>query len=445
MICLCLSTSRPAGVDRIHSHDFNYLPMLRFLLTAVTFSTLLSCGDAGTSPDSVGTQRSDVELRAHADSLAHAYLITDGHVDLPYRLKVQNFRLEREMLGIPIETEEGDFDYVRAVEGGLDAPFMSIYIPSSLQEEPGAAPALADSLIDMVKGIAEAHPDNFRIATSPDDLERNFREGVMSLPMGMENGAPIEDQLGRVEEYFDKGIRYITLTHAKDNLISDSSYDTTAINGGLSAFGKEVVREMNRVGIMVDVSHISDSAFWDVMEVTDVPVIASHSSVREFTPGFERNINDEMIERLGENGGVIQINFGSTFLDGALRERQDSLREVLSARLVEAGLEYSSEEAQPMIDSFQQENPTLYSDVEMVANHIDRVVELAGIDHVGLGSDFDGVGDSLPTGLKDVADYPNLIYVLLKRGYTDEDIEKVLSGNVLRVWRAVEAASSARG
>ena len=207
----------------------------------------------------------------------------------------------------------------------------------------------------------------------------------------------------------------------------------------------EVVREMNRVGIMVDVSHISDSAFWDVMEVTDVPVIASHSSVREFTPGFERNMDDEMIERLGENGGVIQINFGSTFLDGALRERQDSLREVLSARLVDAGLAYSSGEAQPMIDSFQQENPTLYSDVEMVANHIDRVVELAGIDHVGLGSDFDGVGDSLPTGLKDVADYPNLIYVLLKRGYTDEDIEKILSGNVLRVWRAVEAASSARG
>ena len=416
--------------------------MLRLLLSAVTFGALLSCGDGGTS---VPAQRSDVELRAHADSLAHAYLITDGHVDLPYRLKVKNFRLEREMLGIPVETDEGDFDYVRAVEGGLDAPFMSIYIPSSLQEEPGAAPALADSLIDMVKGIAAAHPDKFRIALSPDDLERNFREGVMSLPLGMENGAPIEDQLSRVKEYYDKGIRYITLTHAKDNLISDSSYDTTAVNGGLSDFGQEVVREMNRVGIMVDVSHISDSAFWDVMEVTDVPVIASHSSVRDFTPDFERNMSDEMIERLGQNGGVIQINFGSTFLDGALREREDSLREVLSARLVDAGLEYNSEQAQPLIDSFEQENPTLYSDVEMVANHIDRVVELAGIDHVGLGSDFDGVGDSLPTGLKDVADYPNLIYVLLKRGYTDADIEKILSGNVLRVWRAVEAASSARG
>ena len=416
--------------------------MLRILTSACLCVFLSACQPA---PTRGPAQMSDVELRAHADSLAHAYLLTDGHVDLPYRLKVSNFRLERELLGIPIETDEGDFDYRRAVAGGLDAPFMSIYIPSRLQEEPGQAPLLADSLIDMVRGIAAAHPQEFRIATSPDDLERNFREGVMSLPLGMENGAPIEDRIERVQEYYDKGIRYITLTHATDNLISDSSYDTTGTHGGLSAFGEEVVREMNRVGIMVDVSHISDSAFWDVMELTDVPVIASHSSVREFTPGFERNMNDEMIRRLGEEDGVIQINFGSTFLDGALREREDSLREVLSARLVDAGLEYGSEGAEPIIDSFQRENPTLYSDVEKVADHIDRVVQLAGIDHVGLGSDFDGVGDSLPTGLKDVADYPNLIYVLLKRGYSDEDIRKIMSGNVLRVWRAVEAASSARG
>ncbi len=415
--------------------------MLRYL-PCLLFPVLVSCSDSGASAPA---ERSDVELHDHADSLAHAYLITDGHVDLPYRLKVKNFRLDRELLGIPIETDEGDFDYVRAVRGGLDAPFMSIYIPSNLQEEPGASPALADSLIDMVKGIAAAHPDKFRVARSPDDLEQNFRDGVMSLPLGMENGSPIEDDLSRVQEYFDKGIRYITLTHAKDNLISDSSYDTTATHGGLSPFGVEVVKEMNRVGIMVDISHVSDSTFWDVMQLTNVPVIASHSSVRYFTPGFERNMDDAMIKRLGENGGVIQINFGSSFLDGALRERQDSLRDIMRTRLVDAGVDMDSEEAEMMIDSFQQENPTLYSDLEMVADHIDRVVEIAGIDHVGLGSDFDGVGDSLPTGLKDVADYPNLIYTLLKRGYSDAEIQKICSGNVLRVWRAVEAASSARG
>lgn len=417
--------------------------MLRLLSCLSLCVILLACGGNADTTD--GDQMTDVEMRAHADSLAHAYLIIDGHVDLPYRLKVKNFRLEREMMGIPIETDEGDFDYVRAVKGGLDAPFMSIYIPSGLQEETGAAPLLADSLIDMVKGIADAHPDKLRIATSPDDLEKNFREGIMSLPMGMENGAPIEDQLDRVRKYYDKGIRYITLTHGKDNLISDSSYDTLNTSGGLSAFGEEVVMEMNRIGIMVDVSHISDSAFYDVMNLTDVPVIASHSSLRFFTPDFQRNMDDDMIRRLGQEGGVIQINFGSTFLDGALRERQDSLREVLSARLVDRGIEYSSDEGKAAVDTFQLENPTLYSDVEMVADHIDRVVELAGIDHVGLGSDFDGVGDSLPTGLKDVADYPNLIYALLKRGYSDEDIKKICSGNVLRVWRAVEAASSARG
>ncbi|WP_116125211.1 dipeptidase [Lewinella sp. IMCC34183] len=416
--------------------------MLRILLALSVFSLLVACGDSGANaPEGM----SDVELRAHADSLAHSTIIIDGHVDLPYRLKIKNFRLEREMLGIPVETDEGDFDYVRAVEGGLDAPFMSIYIPSNLQETTGESPALADSLVQMVKGIVEAHPDKFALALSPDDVERNFANGIMSLPMGMENGSPIEDKLERVEEYYNQGIRYITLTHAKDNLISDSSYDTVGTNGGLSPFGEEVVREMNRVGIMVDVSHISDSAFWDVMELTEVPVIASHSSVRYFTPDFERNMDDDMIKRLGENGGVIQINFGSTFLDGALRTRQDSLREAFMARLSERGIENRSDEAEALADSFQLENPTLYSDVEMVADHIDRVVELAGIDHVGLGSDFDGVGDSLPTGLKDVADYPNLVYTLLKRGYTDEDIKKILSGNVLRVWRAVEAASSSRG
>ena len=416
--------------------------MYHLLPLALLLLMLLSCGErAADTP----TERTDVELRAHADSLAHAYLIVDGHVDLPYRLKVNNFRLEREMMGIPVETDEGDFDYVRAVRGGLDAPFMSIYIPSRLQEEPGEAPLLADSLIAMVKGIAETHADKFRIAVSPDDLESNFAEGVMSLPLGMENGAPIEDKLERVADYYSKGIRYITLTHATDNLIADSSYDTLNTHDGLSGFGEEVVREMNRVGIMVDVSHISDAAFYDVMELTDVPVIASHSSVRYFTPDFQRNMDDAMIERLGQEDGVIQINFGSTFLDGALRSRQDSLREVLMGRLFDRGLTYTDEDARGMVDSFQLENPTLYSDVEMVADHIERVVELAGIDHVGLGSDFDGVGDSLPTGLKDVADYPNLIYALLKRGYSDEDIRKICSGNVLRVWRAVEAASSARG
>lgn len=410
-----------------------------FPLLAVISLLLCTCGPA---QNEAPQEMTDEQLRAHAIELAHQFIITDGHVDLPYRLKVKNFKLDKEYLGIPIETDAGDFDYVRAVKGGLDAPFMSIYIPSGLQKEPGESPKLADSLIAMVRGIADAHPDKFRITTSPAQMEQNFKDGVMSLPMGMENGSPIEDKIERVQEYYDKGIRYITLTHGKDNLICDSSYDTTATHGGLSEFGRDVVKEMNRVGIMVDISHVSDNTFWQVVEMTDVPMIASHSSVRHFTPDFERNMDDEMIKRLGEEGGVIQINFGSTFLDGALRVRQDSLRDVFMERLAAKDMKYGDEGTEEMQEAFKQEFPTLYSDLEMVADHIDRVVELAGVDHVGFGSDFDGVGDSLPTGLKDVSDYPNLIYTLLKRGYTDEDIRKMCSGNVLRVWKAVEAAAA---
>lgn len=381
--------------------------------------------------------KSDEELRKIADELAHKYIITDGHVDLPYRLETRNFRLTKEFIGIPIETKDGDFDYVRAKKGGLDVPFMSIYIPSSYQET-GGAKEFADSLIDMVRGIAKAHPDKFQVVTSPKQALRNFKKGIISLPMGMENGAPIGNDLKNVAYFHKRGIRYITLTHGKDNLICDSSYDTTGTWNGLSPFGREVVKEMNRVGIMVDISHVSDSAFYQAVELSAVPCIASHSSLRYFTPDFIRNMNDDMLKFLAKKGGVIQINFGSSFLDQGYRNYQDEKREELRELLMEKGLQMNDEAARPVIEEFRKKNPTLYADVEKVADHIDRVVQLAGIDHVGLGSDFDGVGDSLPTGLKDVSQYPNLIYVLLKRGYSEEDIAKVCYKNVFRVWQAVE-------
>jgi len=380
----------------------------------------------------------DDMLRDRADSLAHAYIITDGHVDLPYRLKIKNFRLEREFLGIPIETDEGDFDYVRAKEGGLDAPFMSIYIPAANQETAGASKLLADSLITMIEGIASALPDKFSIAYSADHAEKIIMDGMIALPMGMENGAGIEDDLANVKHFKDRGISYVTLTHSKDNLICDSSYDTTGTYGGLSEYGELVVKEMNRVGIMVDISHVSDNAFYDVMALTDIPVIASHSSARKFVPGFERNMDDAMIKRLGENGGVIMINFGSTFIDGEIADQRNAQRDELMKMLEDKGLSFSDDEGKKMVDAYQKANPALFADVERVADHIDLVVELAGIDHVGFGSDYDGVGDSLPTGLKDVAAYPNLIYVLLQRGYSDSDIEKICYSNLWRVWKEVD-------
>ena len=380
-------------------------------------------------------------LAKKADKLAHKYIITDGHVDLPYRLKVRNFQLTKEYIGIPVETTDGDFDYVRAKKGGLDAPFMSIYIPSGYQQQPDMGKSLADSLIDMVNGIAKAHTDRFAVATSPSQVMAQFKKGLISLPMGMENGAPVGHDLANVAYFHRRGIRYITLTHGKDNQICDSSYDTTHTWNGLSPFGEQVVREMNRVGIMVDISHVSDSTFYDVLRLTKVPVIASHSSCRKFTPGFERNMNDDMLAALKQNGGVVQINFGSGFLDGNVSKHNDQLRDELRKILSEKGVRYGTPEAEQVIKEFQKANPSLYADVKTVADHIDHVVKMAGIDHVGLGSDFDGVGDSLPTGLKDVSQYPNLIRELLSRGYSSGDIAKICYKNVFRVWKAVEAAA----
>ena len=420
-----------------------------FLLTLSIFLIITSCSKTQkvvsevtkpTSP-STPTMSKEEQLKKQANEIAQKYIITDGHVDLPYRLRVTNFKLTKEYIGIPIETEKGDFDYVRAKKGGLDAPFMSIYIPASYQVD-GGAKELADTLINMVEGIIEAHPDKFASGKTPEEVEAAFKAGKIALPMGMENGAPIGDDLKNVEYFHKRGIRYVTLTHSKDNLICDSSYDTTGTWKGLSPFGVEVVKEMNRVGVMVDVSHISDNTFRQVMALTKAPCIASHSSVRKFVPGFERNMSDELIQLLGKNDGVMQINFGSTFLDGNIRKQNDKMREELFAILGEKGLKWSDEAAKPIIEEFQKTRPKLYSDVQMVANHIDHVVNLVGVDHVGFGSDYDGVGDSLPTGLKDVSTYPNLILELLKRGYSEEDIAKMCYKNVWRVWKAVEKVAS---
>lgn len=377
------------------------------------------------------------ELRNKAKKLADQFLITDGHVDLPFRLKVRRFQLDREYTGIPIQSADGDFDYRRAKAGGLDAPFMSIYIPTSY--DPAGGRQLADSLIRMVNWIADQNPTYFEVARTPDDLVRIKKSGKLALPMGMENGSPITE-LSHVQAYRTKGISYITLTHGKDNQLGDSSYDTTGTWKGLSPFGKQVVEEMMKVGIMVDISHVSDRTFHQVIDMVKVPVIASHSSARKFTPGFERNMDDDMIRRMRQNKGVVMVNFGSTFVDGDVAKKRGDYQKKLNEFLKTKGITNARDEAaKPFTQEFNLSYPPVYADVERVADHIDHIVALAGIDHVGFGSDFDGVGDSLPTGLKDVSDYPNLIAVLLQRGYSEKDIEKICSGNLLRVWREVLA------
>lgn len=406
--------------------------MYKYVLASISFMLVLNACSIFQKKEVT----SNVDLAIKANTLAHQFIITDGHVDLPYRLRVQNFKLEKEYLGIPIESEKGDFDYKRAKEGGLDAPFMSIFIPASYQKN-GGSKMLADSLIDMVSGIALAHPDHFKVAKSPAEVQECYTNGLVALPMGMENGAPIEGDLSNILYFKNRGISYITLTHSKDNHICDSSYDTTGTWQGLSPFGVQVVHEMNNKGVMIDISHVSDRTFYQVLDLTNVPLIASHSSCRKYTPGFERNMDDEMIKRLAENKGVIQINFGSTFLEKKVADQRNENRVKLQNLLAEKGVIRNSAEGKLLIKNFGKENPNLFSDVQMVANHIDHVVAIAGIDYVGLGSDYDGVGDSLPVGLKDVSDYPNLIAELLKRGYSEEDIEKVCSKNVFRVWQTV--------
>lgn len=383
------------------------------------------------------SEMTDDELRAYADTLAHRFIIMDGHVDLPYRMKVAGFMIKKESMDVSVETE-GNFDHPKAVRGGLDAPFMSIYVPSSYQQN-GRAKELADSLIDKTMQLTVDFPTLFGPGNSPAEVRNNFAEKRISLPMGMENGAPIEDDLSNIGYFYDRGIRYITLTHSTDNQICDSSYDDKGTWNGLSPFGYEVVREMNRVGIMVDISHVSDSTFYDVMEATDVPMIASHSSCRKFTPDFERNMSDDMIKKLAEKGGVICINFGSTFLSKASQEKFDAMREHLTNYRAAQGLDRSDSAFVAYARQYAQD-AGVFEDVKTVVDHIDHVVRLVGIDYVGFGSDFDGVGDSLPTGLKDVSMFPNVIYEMLKRGYSEEDIEKVCSGNFFRVWEAVEAA-----
>lgn len=409
---------------------------MRKLLFAITLTSifLYSCN----KPKETTTPEATPDIKTQAETLAKKFIITDGHIDLPYKLAEEGYMAKGSIPDLSGEID-GNFDYIKSKKGGLDVPFMSIYLPASLQKTSGASKVLADSLISMVEQIVDTYPAHFALAGSPAEAIQNFEKGLISLPMGMENGSGIEDNIENVKYFYDRGIRYVTLTHSKNNLICDSSYDPTRKWNGLSPFGREVVKEMNAQGIMVDIAHVSDSTFYQVMEMTDVPCIASHSSVRQFTPGFERNMSDDMIKLLAKKNGVIQINFGSTFLLQKSRQLYDTAKMALK--------EYKAQNpnaSDSAITAFSNQwliDNDFFADVKDAADHIDYVVKLVGVDYVGLGSDFDGVGNSLPNRLKTAADYPKLIEELLNRGYSEEDIEKICYKNVFRVWDAVLKAA----
>ncbi len=377
---------------------------------------------------STSTQSTPPKGLTVAQDIAQRYIIVDGHIDVPYRV-------HKQWVDVTKATEGGDFDYPRAVSGGLNAPFMSVYVPASLDNS-AESTQLAHTLIDSVEAIVARAPDKFAIAKSPADVRNQFAAGLISLPMGMENGSPIQGDMENLKIFFERGIRYITLAHSRANHISDSSYDIRRKWNGLSDFGKELVTEMNNIGMLIDISHVSDDAFYQVIELTNTPVIASHSSLRTFTPGFERNMTDDMLTKLGENGGVVMINFGSGFVTKEARMWSDNRTKQRNAMIKEFGAD--SDEVANFAETYSRENPYPYSTLADVLDHIDHVVELVGIDHVGIGSDYDGVGDSLPIGLKDVSSYPSLVQGLLDRGYDEASIAKLLGENLLRVWSEVE-------
>ena len=368
-----------------------------------------------------------------AADLVRKYPLVDTHIDVP-------FRIHRDWEDVTRATENGQFDYPRALTGGLNVPFMSIYTPA-VSEYDDSAYQLANTLIDQVEAIVARAPDKFALAKSPADVRAQFNEGKISLALGMENGAPIQGSLEKLRHFFDRGVRYVTLAHSDSNHISDSSYDTVRLWQGLSPFGRQVVAEMNRLGMMVDISHLSDKAAYDVLQRSRAPVIASHSSARHFVtnePVFERNMDDALIKALAANGGVIMINFGSTFVTTAANEYRNDYRPAAAAYAKRHGLKPDDAAMKQFEKDYRSLHPFPFATVSDVADHIDHVAKLVGVEHVGIGSDYDGVGNSLPIGLKDVSTYPALVAELLRRGYDERAIEKILGANLLRVWQAVE-------
>lgn len=379
--------------------------------------------------ESMDTIITDTRLREQARELARQCLLIDTHQDTPYRLS-------HHPEDISTRTTHGHFDYPRAREGGLDALFMAVYVPPEREEE-GNACQFANDTLDMIERLAHDKPQYFVLARSAADVKNQFGKGPLSIAIDIENGAPLEGDLAKLKHFYNRGVRYITLCHSKCNHICDSSYDTERKWHGLSPFGKRLVPEMNRIGMVIDVSHVSDEAFYQVIELSRMPVVATHSCCRHFTPGWERNMSDDMIRLLAQHGGLIQINFGSIFINAEVNRRLleniEHVDEYAEAHHLEGSARstYSRE--------YFREHPLGEAQITDVVAHIDHVVRLVGIEHVGLGSDFDGVS-RLPKGLTDVSGYPNLIYELLKTGYTEDAIRKICGGNFLRVWSAIQEA-----
>lgn len=402
-------------------------PLLTALTAVLLLITLSGCGKKLT----------EEEINARAQTIHEKVLVVDTHCDTPMRVTRGGFDLGKRHE--PLKRESGKMDFPRMKEGGLDAEFFAVFLSQRQLTPEGYQNAyeLADRTIDSMYAACDRYPDLAEIATKPDDAYRLEKEGKVAAFLGMENGYPIDHDLGRIEYFYDRGVRYITLCHTRNNQICDSSTDTTKWNG-LSPFGEKMVAEMNRLGVMVDVSHISDSSFYDVLRITKAPVIASHSSARAVC-NSPRNLDDDMLRALKKNGGVIQI----CILDSYLREypEKDAAYDSLEAVWGDFDkITDSAKRAELRRDYYaiRDKYPSTASVTDIV-DHIDHVVKTIGIDYVGIGTDFDGGGGVI--GCNDVTQFPNITRELVRRGYTEPQIRKIWGGNIMRVFRNVIAAA----
>jgi membrane dipeptidase len=339
-------------------------------------------------------------------------------------------------------------DVPRMKKGGMGAQIFAVYVAASYVEGNHAANRTLQMIDTVRHDIIEKYPQDFVFATTAGDIRRAHREHKMAALLGIEGGHAIEDSLRLLRCYYDEGVRYMTLTHSNSNHWADSSGDSNKPNNGLSPFGKEVVAEMNRLGMIVDISHVADKTFWDALEVSKAPIFASHSSCRAISPA-PRNMTDEMIAALGKKRGVVQINFSCDFLnpdvyqaDAANQEKMRAIRDQLIQKYANdpAGLRNAMREARAQVGGGTEKRATLAD----VVKHINHVVAIAGVDAVGLGSDFDGIGCA-PEGLDSVDKWPNLTRALLEEGYTAAEIRKIYGENTLRLMAEVErVAKSSR-
>ena len=415
-------------------------------LTAVFCFVALGIGSIGLADNSSPSQ-DDAALRARAEKLHREAIVIDTHNDITSPLADDGFDLAMSGIG-PDGKVKTHTDIRRMKSGGLDAEFFAVYVGKEFvnkkPSEGGGAARRALDVIDVVNEQVRRHPETFEMAGTADDIRRIAKKGKIAALMGIEGGHAIEDSLRTLRMFYKLGVRYMTLTHTNTNDWADSSGDindaSVKHHNGLTDFGREVVREMNRIGMMVDISHVADKTFYDVIETSRAPVIASHSSARAIAD-HPRNMTDDMLKAIAKNGGVVMVNFYDGFLD----PRKVDFNKRSAAKQEELKKQFPDDQNRVIeeMKKWNEANMPTRTPLSVLMNHFDHVAKVAGIDHVGIGSDFDGVPlTGVPEGMEDISKLPNITIELMKRGYSDADIKKVLGENFLRVMVSVERVAS---